>query len=360
MKTFFALLLIPAALFAQKERIASRVDSSRMVAIQGNVPVNAQAQFDEGPLDPSTKLNYLTLTLKTSPAQQADLDQLLRDQQDPFSPNFRKWLTPEQYADRFGASPEDLSKIAAWLESEGLEIIARARGRRWIAFNATAGQIQSAFHTEIHRYRVDGELHFANATEPRVPEAIREMVLMVDGLNDFRGRHMAIRKLPSGDQHADTTTSNGTHQLAPGDVRTIYDTAPLYDKGINGTGQKIVIIDRSDVLLSDISVFRSTFGLPSSPPQRVLVPGATNPGITSDNAETNLDLDWAGAIAPNAQLLYVFAPSEYTAVTYAIDQSAGAGDQLQLLPVRAGAVRERVGQRAGAGPAGQRARASPG
>jgi subtilase family serine protease len=321
MRKFTILLLLPAALFAQKDRIAGSIDSRRVAAIKGNIAVDAQPEFDEGPVDPSTVLNYVTLTLKTSPAQQADLNQLLRDQQDPFSPNFRKWLTPEQYADRFGASPEDLDKIAFWLQSEGLEIITKARGRRWIAFNATAGQIKSTLRTEIHRYRVNGELHFANATEPSIPEAIQEMVLMVDGLNDFHGRHMAIRKLPSASEHTDTTTANGTHQLAPGDVRTIYDTTPLYNKGITGAGQKIVIIDRSDVLLSDISLFRSTFGLPASTPQRVLVPGSTNPGITSDNAETNLDLDWAGAIAPNAQLIYVFAPSEYTAVTYAIDQA---------------------------------------
>jgi uncharacterized protein (TIGR03437 family) len=327
MKTFtiLALLLVPVALFAQKDRIAGSIDSSRMVAVPGNVPTYAQPQFDQGPLDPATKLNYLTLTLKTSAAQQADLDQLLRDLQDPFSRNFRKWLTPEQYADRFGASPEDLNKISFWLESQGLEIITKARGRRWIAFNATAGQIQSAFHTEIRHYQIDGELHFANATAPQIPEALREMVLMVDGLNDFHPRHMTLRKIPMptdmAAEHPATTASSGAHQLAPGDVWVIYDTLPLLTKGITGAGQKIAIIDRSNVLLSDISLFRSTFGLPATNIQTVLVPGTTDPGITSDNAETNLDLDWAGSIAPNAQLLYVFAPSVWTAVGYAVDQA---------------------------------------
>ncbi|HEY4363274.1 MAG TPA: protease pro-enzyme activation domain-containing protein [Bryobacteraceae bacterium] len=286
----------------------------------------ALAQLDEGPADPAMNLNYVTLTFKTSPSQQADLDQLLKDQQDPFSPHFRQWLTPDEYADRFGVSTADLAKVTAWLQSEGFELIAPARGRRWIAFNATVQQIQTGFRTEIHKYRVDGELHFANSTEPSVPEAIQSLVLGVDGLHDFRERHMAVPRLPipsAPPAHALQATSNGNggHQLVPGDVWNLYDIAPILRAGITGAGQKIAIIDRSDVQLSDISQFRNTFGLPNVVPQRVLVAGATNPGITSDNAETDLDLDWAGAIAPDAQLVYVFAPSEYTAVSYAIDQN---------------------------------------
>ncbi len=322
MKAYAILALVPAALFAQKDRIVGSIDASRRIAIQGNVHASAQPQFDEGPSDPSMKLNYVTLTLRTSPTQQAELEQLLRDQQNPSSSKFRKWLTPEQYADRFGASPADMAKIVSWLTSEGFEIISTGRGRRHVAFNATAEQIRSALHTEIHNYRVDGELHFANATPPEIPEAIQDMVWEISNLNDFRARHMPMRPVPVGPRaQPETSNGKGGHQLAPGDVYTIYDTNRIYTAGYTGKGQKIAIIDRSDVLLSDIALFRNTFGLPSVVPQRVLVAGATNPGVTPNNQETNLDLDWAGAMAPNAQLLYVFAPSEVTAVTYAIDQN---------------------------------------
>jgi len=333
MKTFTicALLLAPATLFAQKNRITGIIDASHAVPLPGNVHVSAQPQFDEGAADPAMKLNYVTLTLRPSPAQQSELEQLLRDQQNPSSPKFRKWLTPEQYADRFGASPADMAKIVSWLNSEGFEVISTGRGRRYIAFNATAEQIRTAMHTEIHNYRVDGELHFANATPPEIPEAIQDLVLEIGNLNDFRARHMPVHQFPTGPlaslaspalgDQPETSNGKGGHQLAPGDVWTIYDTARIYNAGYTGKGQKIAIIDRSDVLLSDIALFRNTFGLPSVVPQRVLVAGATNPGVTPNNQETNLDLDWAGAMAPNAQLLYVFAPSEVTAVTYAIDQN---------------------------------------
>ena len=319
------LLLLPAALLAQMDRIHGNIDRAHKLAVAGNVPVFATPQLDESPVDPSMKLNYVMLNLKTSASQQADLDQLLRDQQDLFSPRFRKWLTPEQYADRFGASAADLAKISSWLESEGFEIVSTARGRRWIAFNATAGQIQSALRTEIHRYRVDGELHFANQSAPQVPAAIQELVLGFSGLNDFRPKHMPVQSLPSGPvgdpAQPDATSSAGGHFLGPGDLWVIYNTLPLLTKGIQGNGQKIVIVDESDVNLSDIALFQSSFGLPNNPPQRVLVPGSTNPGIPSDNSETNLDLEWAGGMAPYAKLIYVFAPSTWTAITYAIDQN---------------------------------------
>src|SRR5580704_9249137 len=123
MITFMFLLML-----AQEDRIGGSIDASHVVAIPGNVHRNARPKFDEGPVDPAMKLNYVTLTLK--PSNQTELDQLLREQQDSSSTNFRKWLTPEEYADRFGANPADMAKIVAWMKSEGFDIISTARGRR--------------------------------------------------------------------------------------------------------------------------------------------------------------------------------------------------------------------------------------
>ena len=304
---------MPAPLLAQVDRIRGEIDGRHTATLNGNVHPYAQPQFDEGPVDPSTKLNYVTLTLKTSASKQAALDRLLFEQQDPYSPNYRKWLTPEEYADRYGASPADVSKIEAWMQSEGFEIVARARSRRWVAFNGSAQQIESALHTEIRHYRVNGELHFANAGEPSVPAAIQPMVLGFQGLHDFQGRHMST-VVPH-------ITNGNTHTLAPGDVETIYHISPLYHAGIDGSGQKIVIVGTSNLLVSDIRQFRSMFGLPAKDPQVVLVPGSVDPGIPANNGESNLDTEWAGAIAPNAEIVYVFAPSYWTVLNYAVDQN---------------------------------------
>ena len=298
-------------LVAQEDRIAGSIDAGHVAAIPGNVHRNARPQFDEGPVDPEMKLNYVTLTLK--PAAQAELDQLLRDQQDSASPNFRKWLTPEEYADRFGASSGDIAKIVSWMKSEGFEVISTARGRRWIAFNATARQIQNTLHTEIHRYRVNGELHFANASAPAVPAAIAGMAIGFTGLDDFK-----LSK-PSPDLNY-----NGQNVIAPGDLWIMYDIVPLFSSAIDitGSGMKLAVIGQSDVNLSDIATYRNDFDLPVNPPVKVLVAGANNPGIVNgDSGESDLDLELSGAVAPNAQIMFVYSGNVVNSVMYAIDQA---------------------------------------
>jgi uncharacterized protein (TIGR03437 family) len=321
---FFAILLrLPMALLAQPDRIASQVDASRVLKVSGNINPQATQASDIGPVDPAMKLNYVRLMLKPSAAQQAELNQLLRDQQTPGSPNFRKWLTPEQFAGRFGVSPADIAKITAWIESQGFDIITVSRSRKFIAFNATARQIQSALKTELHHYRVNGEMHFANATAPSVPEAIQPLVLGFMGLDDFQPKPQSkAGKAPLPHY----TGTGGGHVVSPGDLAIIYDVLPIYQAGYTGQGQTIAVMGQSNIQLSDIAAFRSVFGLSSNVPQLTLVPGSENPGLVSgDEGESDLDLEYAGGMAPDAQVLFVYSTSVILSVTYTIDQ--------QLAPV---------------------------
>jgi len=306
-------------LMAQEDRIAGSIDAGHTVAIPGNVHVNARKDFDEGPVDAAMKLNYVTLILKSSASRQADLDRLLRDQQDSSSPNFRKWLTPEEYADRFGVSQADMGKIGSWLKSEGFEVISTARGRRWISFNATAGQIQKALHTEIHHYRVNGELHFANATAPSVPAAIAPFTIGFSGLDDFKMKPSPSRVKPVADLYY-----NGQNVIAPGDLWIMYNVAPLFSTAvaITGSGMKLAVVGQSDVNLSDIAAYRSDFDLPANPPVKMLVAGSNNPGIvTGDAGESDLDLELTGATAPNAEIVFVYSGNVVNSVMYGIDQA---------------------------------------
>ena len=170
------LFLVPCALVAQPERIAAPIDARRTVVLKGNVQPLAQPRFDQGPVEAAFRVGYITLMLKKTDAQQAALEELLQQQQDPASPNYHDWLTPEQYADRFGLSQNDMDKISAWLRSEGFTVESTARGRNWLTFSGTAGQVLATFRTEIHRYRVDGEMHFAAAAEPSVPASLEPLV----------------------------------------------------------------------------------------------------------------------------------------------------------------------------------------
>lgn len=284
--------------------------------LRGHVHPKARPEFDQGRVSPVRPLSFVTLTLAQSAVQQADLDQLLRDQQTPGSPSYHHWLTPEEFAQRFGASQADVDRVTAWLQSQGLTVSAVGRGRNWIAFSGQAAQIEGAFQTELHTFVVNGETHFANTTEPSVPAELGGIVKNIRGLHDFRPKPARRSPKPGYD------AGGGTHYLAPDDVAAIYDISPLYNSGIDGSGQKLVVAGQTQINLSDIQTFRSNFNLPANDPQTVLVPGSQNPGISStDLPEADLDLEWSGAVARNATILYVYAFDVMTAVQYAVDQN---------------------------------------
>jgi uncharacterized protein (TIGR03437 family) len=307
-------IICAASAFAQTSRITQASDNSRRTILVGHLNPRVQAADDQGRVAPSLAIPYITLMLAPSASQQADLEKLLVAQQTKGSAGYHRWLTPEEYGRRFGVSDTDIGKITQWLEGQGLKILSVARARNWIAVSGAAAQVEAAFQTEIHTYLVDGETHYANASEPSVPAAFGPVVKSMRGLNDFR---MKPRARPE-------YTSKGTHNIAPDDLATIYDIAPLYAAGINGTGQKIAIAGQTEINLSDIQNFRSTYNLPANNPQTLLVPGSRNPGIQSasgDLAESDLDLEWSGAVARNATIIFVYSNDVMTSVQYAIDQN---------------------------------------
>jgi uncharacterized protein (TIGR03437 family) len=312
-----------AIVWAQTGRVTQTVDIRQRTVVTGNVHPKALAAAvggnDQGRVAPSLEMPYITLTLAPSAAQQAELDKLLLQQQTPGSPNYQRWLTPEEYGQRFGVSDADLGKITQWLEQQGLRVVSVARGRNWIAASGTAAQAEAAFQTEIHSYLVDGEKHFANASEPSVPAAFASLVKGIRGLNDFR---MKPRLRTSLAKPKYTAGWCDNYCVAPDDFATIYDVTPLYNAGINGTGQKIAIAGQVEVNLSDIEQFRSMFNLPVNDPQMLLVPGSRNPGSSNsgDLAESDLDLEWSGAVARNATVIFVYSSDVMTSVQYAIDE----------------------------------------
>ena len=266
-------------------------------------------------------MRRIKIVLKPLPDQQAALEQFLDEQQNIGSPNYHNWLTPEQYADRFGLNTADIAKMASWLQSQGLSVDSVSRARNWIAFSGTASQVASALLTDIRQYRMDGGMHFANASDPSIPEAFAPVVLGFLGLDDFPSKSGLVRTLSRDTAHL-TLTSYGEH-LAPDDLATIYSITPIYQNGIDGTGQTIVIVGESNVHLSDISNFRSVFNLPNSPTSTpvILTPTQADPGFNQDELEADLDLEWAGAVARNAQLIYMYEPSYFTAVHEAVNNN---------------------------------------
>lgn len=308
------LAFVAPALTGQVDRIQAPLDDENTVTLSGETRQEARPENDRGAVDADTPLEYLTLLLQPAGDKQAELRQFLQGLQDPQSPDFHHWLTPEEFGERYGVSPKDLHTVSDWLQSEGFSIESTARGRGWIVFSGTAGQVASTFHTVVHRYEVSGKMHFANADAPSIPAVLVPVVSGIRGLDDF------YPQPPRHHLHALYTSLSKLYTLAPSDFGMIYDVTPLWNAGIDGTGQSMVIVGASVVDMTDISTFRQTFGLPAQTPKEI--PVGRNPPQSADNlVEADLDLEWAGAIAPNAALIYVYAPSPIDAAAYAIDNN---------------------------------------
>src|SRR5262249_29604986 len=237
-------------------RIVAPVDSSVRVTIQRSTHPLARPAYDVGPLADDATLKRMILVMGASPDQEHQLQTFLDSQQTKGSPDYHRWLTPDEFGARFGPSQQDIQQIMAWLQQQGFTVDSVPRSGRWIEFSGTAGQVRSAFGAQMRRYQMAGKNHIANAADISVPAALSPAVRGAASLPDFfktpkLRRFVQVRRNSQGDLevvHPDltVTTSKGTsHFLAPGDYAKIYDLNPLYTANLKGQGQKIAIVARS-------------------------------------------------------------------------------------------------------------------
>ena len=286
-------------------RIREAADDSRLVTLRGNTHPAARPEFDRGPVPPDFPLERLQLVLTRSSQQQASLKALLDTQQDKSSTNFHKWVTPGEFGQQFGVADQDIRVITSWLESHGFQVNQVSQGKTILQFSGTAAQVLEAFHTEIHKFMVNGEEHWANARDPQIPQSLGSVVAGVAKLHNFRARPM-VQLASHGGSGPLLNEFDGTHALAPADYAVIYNINPLYKAGINGTGVTIGLLGVAPISPQDIADFRSAFSLSKNPPQ--IVVNGSSPDyfqFTSPDLEGTLDVSWAGAIAPNATVKFI-------------------------------------------------------
>jgi subtilase family serine protease len=326
---------VPAASAAVQNAIANRINApvsaDRPTAIPESVHPRTRVATDLGPAPANTKLQGMSIRFNMTADQTAALDQLLADLQDPSSPRYHQWLTPAQFAAQFGLSSTDIAKVTAWLKGQGFTVTGVAQGGTFVTFDGTIAQAQAAFATSIHSLSVNGETHFANITNAQVPTAFAGVVSGVTGLHDFRLKPRVRASVVKPDF---TSSVSSSHYLAPGDLYAIYDMNPLLTNGINGTGVTIAVTGQVQILLTDVTAFRSAAGLSTNLPTPTPVNGgaaATNNCSSStstncpspnldDLAESSLDAEWSGAMAPSATVLYVNGPDILAnSMTQAID-----------------------------------------
>ena len=323
---------VPAASAAVQNRITAQLTSNSAVAIADSVNPRVGPSTDMGPAPAETKL-AMSIRFNMSAAQEAALDQLLVDQQNPSSPRYHQWLTPAQFAAQFGLSSSDIGKVTAWLTSEGFTVTGVANGGTFVLFNGTVAQAQAAFATTIRSLSQNGEMHFANVTDVQVPSAFAGVVAAVTGLHDFRFKP---RVHISTVNPKFTSSQTGSHFIAPGDIYTIYGVSGL-GSGINGTGETIAVVGQVDIFPADVTAFRSAAGLSTTNLPTTIHAFGTDPGVAQtcnnclptegDLAESSIDVEWSGGMAPSATIDFVNdtnvlpGPSGTDAMTYTIDNN---------------------------------------
>lgn len=288
-------------------RVLREVRNDERVTVPGSAHPRARAEDDRGAVDNALRLDQMVLVLQPSAAQEQALAALQQAQHDPASPDYRQWLSPQAFAQRFGLAQADIDAITAWLTQQGFRVDEVSAGRRSIVFSGNARQVREAFGVKLRYYErsdgIDRQRHIAHADPVQLPAALAEVVAGIASLHDFR----------SEPQHLATplATYGNAHYLAAGDFHTIYNLKSVLAQGLNGTGRTIAVIGRSNIALSDVTQFRNSMALPSNPPQ--IVNGGTAPGFVSgDELESDLDVQWAGAVATQATVKFITTASTAT------------------------------------------------
>jgi subtilase family serine protease len=306
------------AVLAQSPKpiITSPIDESNLVTLTGNTTAAAlRARNDRGPVADSLTFDHLLLTLKPAPEAEARLAKLIDEMHNQDSPEFHRWLTPQQLGERFGLAPQDRETIQRWLESHGFAVNRVYQNGLVIDFAGTAAQIRETFHTEVHNLVLpNGEKHIANMRDPQIPAALAPAIEGVASLHDFFPKSHAVQLGPvsyDSATHKWHPRFNVKYQgetfytVSPYDFATIYNVLPLWKRGFTGKGVTIALVEDSNLAHpSDWDAFRKTFGLKDFTDGnfKQIYPNCTNPGQNGDEIESALDVEWASASAPDANI----------------------------------------------------------
>ena len=320
------LLICCLPVFAQKPEGLSeqRIAEATRVTLANSRISAARGAEDRGAVSPDRTIPGITLVFKRSPGQEGALQDLLTAQLSPSSRLYRKWLTPEDFATRFGPAEEDIAATQEWLTSYGFRVENVSRSRDRLTFSGTAGQVRAAFGTELHQYWADGGLHFAPASDLTLPANLASITAAVLHLSDFRPK--PNWSLPATARPSLTSSSTQAHYLTPKDIVTMYDATSLYSNSNPGYGQGIAIVGQSVVDSDGLEPFQFIFGGSFGIWSSVLVPGsgveAMSPG---DEGESQIDIEYASGIAPNANISFVYVGanqnySVFDALAFAITE----------------------------------------
>jgi subtilase family serine protease len=308
-------LKIPAKIW----RIAATITLVLAFVLSANCDRDARAENSDDAPGHADALAQMTAPLSASRTlaptivlklhDRAGLEELIREQQDPSSPNYHRWLTSADFARRFGPTPAEVDRVTHWLVAKGFVIDSSSLGTRILRFHAPATTIAAAFGVKFGA-SANGRL-FANLNDPRLPPSIAPLVDWVGGLDNLSARipHAHFIK-----PHPNVDVNQIGNAFGPPDIYSFYDETPLLTASptpIDGRNTDcIAVIEDTDITHKSADVFNAQFGLPAF--NYSLEPGTnfltfyadlTDPGINSDELEALIDLEYAHALAPGANLI---------------------------------------------------------
>ena len=310
--------------------LVSHAEAPRGAGFGGGVPLAGTTLHalshatDEGQAADDMILRGVTVDVGMSSQQMVDMQALLKQQQSPASPLYHHWLLPDAFAKRFGPSADRVNAIKQWLLSQGAEDITSESYGKGISFSAPVSRINQIFGTQMHTYRLRDTIISANATPLKVPQDLAPLITSVRHLTTFRLTSRIEYQHLSASAITPQTTLASLPVMTPARIASVYDMAPLYAAGLDGNAQSLAIVGQSNIHTLDLSRFQKLTNSPSRFPTMLLVPGSGDPiFVPGDELESDIDLEYALALAPAANVSFVYtgdnrAYGVFDALAYAI------------------------------------------
>jgi kumamolisin len=275
---------------------------------------NGQAQF-VGQLPATQTLRFdMVLPLR----DRAGLENFIQEVQDPASPSYHQFLTPQEFTARFGPSQEDWDALVAFAKASGFEIISGTRDARDLRLTGTVANIEKAFHVTMGTYHdlTEDRTFFAVDREPTVDLPFQ--IWHITGLdNDSKPHPMYVKKSDYAKAHGidpDKVVSHATTGSGPSSSFLGSDMRAAYYGGtaLTGTGQNIALFEFAGTDLADLTTYYKNAGQTEPyTPTLISTGGYATTCVDSgskacDDTEQTLDMTQAMGMAPGSTMLYMY------------------------------------------------------
>ncbi|HZT67149.1 MAG TPA: protease pro-enzyme activation domain-containing protein [Acidimicrobiales bacterium] len=317
-RALLAAALVCAGLVAAPSAAVATI--SRPATSAGAAALQAAPRLPAGVTDAGALAASTPLTVEVQLAPAAGLDRFVDEVSTPGSPSYHQFLSPTQFARRFGAPAATVDRVRAQLAAAGLRPGPLAANRLSLTATGPAGAVERAFSTPIRADRLGGRLAYANTGPARLPAGV-EAVL---GLDDLPSAHHVTSSAGPSSARATSTAASGCSSVKsspadwpPSSIAKAYGLSDLYAQGADGTGQTIGMFELGDYADADVASYQSCFGLPATSLTRVPIDGGAPVG--TGTAESTIDLEVLTGLAPRATVLVYEGPNTVRGVydTYA-------------------------------------------